>query len=248
MGVAKAGVVAPGAPTVAQPPGPPTAVFAAAAPGPTGGPLRGNRTPIIVAIVAGSIALIMVVVLVVVLTSSGGDPKPEPRVQQTVSTDASTTTTAPVAAPPELENVVRQLDAQLSTSAIGRQMLTHQLLDPYNNCTISQSEASTIIDQVIQNRQGVLTGLNGIATTDATAQNLVALLRQAIQASLDSNYQWKQWIDNQSSFGCPIKDASEESAESISNNRATPAKQAFVEAYNPVAQQYGLAVKTAADF
>src|SRR5262249_4706169 len=104
------------------------------------------------------------------------------------------------------------------------------------------------IDQVIANRQSILSSLDGIATSDPTGQNLVALFRQAIQYSLDSNYQWKQWVEDQSSFGCPVGDGAEDSAKSISDRQATPAKQAFVAAYNPVAQQYGLAAKAATDF
>lgn len=207
-----------------------------------GGP-RGGRGPIIVAIVAGSIALIMVVVLIVVLLAGGDDSnvqaQPHPTATR-VSTTTTTSDTRTTPAVPELEVVARQIEAQLNTSATGRHVLIDQVLGPYRDCRISAAEADIGIDSVIANREGILTSLDSLSTGHPTARNLVDLLRTAIQHSLDSNFQWKAWIQS-SGFGCPPGNtADEDAAEFTSDNLATPAKQAFVNAYNPVAASYGL--------
>lgn len=150
--------------------------------------------------------------------------------------------------PAELVSTVQALDAQLNNSATGRKLLNDQVLTPFRNCQLAEPDADNTIDMVIANRSAVIDALDALTPSNPTAVNLVSLLRRAMQFSLSSDNAWKAWIESQSYTDCPVSNSDDATAKYVSDKQATPAKQAFLNAYNPIAAQVGLPTWTGDEF
>ena len=227
---------APAAAAVA-PPADAAAVSATVAPAPA--PAR-RRSGVVVA------AGVAILVLVGALFLSGafeGESSAraarQPRGSVTTSSTIASTTTTPLQ-DPGLRLVVTQLDTLLVDAFNGFQNLNQQILGPFNRCEMSGNEAAYRVNEVISNRQNILNSLNALQPGNPTAQDLVAKFRHAIQLSLDSDFKYQAWLGANPGLDCPrVSTPDKESADAI-GRQATPAKQAFVAAYDPVAVVIGV--------
>jgi hypothetical protein len=214
-----------------------------------GGPGRRRRVPVWAALVGGAAVVALVIAGVAVLAGGGGGgasrSKPRPAAAP-----------APTSVPFDNAAFVGQLETLLEQSAPGRT----QVIDIYNGvlgCEKSAAVASSGMRNVITNREKALNDLNRIATgKTAEADNLVSMLRAALQHSLDSNNGYLRWIDatytpffNSGRCGSgPVPTDSAFNAGQEASAQATAAKQSFVAAFNPVAARFGMRQWNDVDF
>lgn len=175
----------------------------------------------------------------------------------TSTTSTSTTTTIDPAvvaqqkADEDLRAVVLKLDVILTQSSQGRGEVA-PLVTGVKACTVSPSEAGTKIDSVVRNRQSVLDQVSALDTFgNPDAVSLVAQLHEAVQASIDADRHYREWMtylytDYYYTYpiGCPSGAAPTNAAfdaGQAASGRATAAKAAFVDAYNPIAGRFGVA-------
>jgi hypothetical protein len=134
-----------------------------------------------------------------------------------------------------------QIESLLNDSGTGRRNLNDSILSPFTGCTLSGSAAASQMDAVIANRQRILSSATQLAaSSNPEVRNLGDLLRQAMQYSLDSNYQYRTWMSDNPGSSCPRTATAAKAAGDAASSRATNAKIAFVNAYNPVAQRIGM--------
>ena len=247
-------------PTVATP-----AVPAPGQVGPPGTRARTRRSPAVVAIaVVAVIAVIGGLVAALVLTrdqtdsTAGGSTTTTTSATTTASTTSSVSTTA--APDPAVVEAQRQATLQkeallrleniLVQSSDGRGRVG-ELVTGVENCAIAPDAALREINAVIDNREGVLRQIAALQLSgDAEVGSAVAQLQAAIQASVDADRHYADWMQvlYEDSFApesaCSVNgyaftnsDYTDGGADS---SRATAAKQQFVSQYNALAQRHGL--------
>jgi hypothetical protein len=140
-----------------------------------------------------------------------------------------------------LQPALVQIEALLRDSGAGRRTLNDAVLGPFTGCGLSAESAATQMNGVISNRQRILDQASQLAqNADPTVRDLGGLLRQAIQYSLNSNYQYQSWMNDNTGTVCPRRSTTSKVQGDASSGQATSAKEAFIRAYNPVAASNGL--------
>jgi hypothetical protein len=178
-----------------------------------------------------------------------------PGVQEVSTTLPTTTTTLdPVAAArqanPDLYTAMVRFDDIIQQSTEGRAAVG-PLVRGVRDCSISPQEASQQIDDIVANRQSVLNQVNAVSTTTSPqAGQLARQLQTAIEESISADRHYSNWMTflyrdyyYTDPIGCPDGSApvdDEFAAGDADSEQATAAKEAFVAAYNPVAESLGL--------
>lgn len=174
----------------------------------------------------------------------------------TVTTIQSTTTTldaisAAKKANPGLFSVATELQRILTLSSQGRGAVG-TVVGNVRNCSVTPDVAAREIDQVVANRQAVAQQLSTLSNTGgAESQEAIDVLRTAIRESILADQYFSSWMKYLYAnyyyavpVGCPNGSAplngSYESAQAASD-RASAAKQQFVERFNPIAERFGQA-------
>lgn len=175
-------------------------------------------------------------------SATGPSPTASSAVAQSTTTTAITTTTVD-----SLKTGLVQLDGILTQSSSGRSNLSTILASVQApDCSITPTTASAEIQTVIDNRTSTEQALQQLSSADSPQlANLKTTLTAALEASLASDRSYQRAVDNL--FGCDTLSPSDPymQAAAGTDGQATQAKQAFVEAYNPLAQQYGLPTRSA---
>jgi len=211
---------------------------------------------------AGVLAIVVLLATVIgaVLVSGGGGGSTN-QVSSTKPTGPTTTTISPAVARAnaDYQGYVSRLENLLQQSAAGRGQVGTLVAGVENDCQISPEDAAAQIQTVIDNRTSVLNQLAGLsAAPNAGAQNLYSLLQQSLQSSINADTQYKAWMDYLYTdyyyaypVGCPSgsppTNSSFDSARSDDGN-STNLKTQFVNAFNPVATQFGLTTWDAGSF
>lgn len=214
-----------------------------------------------------AIALVLMIGLIAFLLGSKGDDDGSelvaaasssstsaPSTTTTTAAPTTTTTVDPIAKArqdyPKLYEVVLRLDNIITQSSEGREGVG-EAVGGVRDCTLDPYDAERAIDDVVFNRSTVLQQVAAVDVTgDAQAAQLVEMLQQAIQHSIDADRHYNNWISYlytdyyyTSPIGCPSgaaplnADYDEGTADS---GRATTAKQDFVGSYNPIAESFGM--------
>jgi hypothetical protein len=229
----------------------------------SGGPPSGRRGPALLAGVVGALVVAVAVLVGVLLfgrSSSGQLPVASTGTgQASTSGGGSTGTTSGSGSQGTSSGngdsasrvaFLRTVDGILTQSASGRQQVSSVVTGVVNGCSVSPSTASATIRQVIVNRQSVLAQTSSLNPPDAATRALQTKLVAALNASIDANRGYQQWLDNlyatyysADPVGCPDGRAPTDSnydAATAASGRATAAKQSFVADYNPLASAAGL--------
>lgn len=128
-----------------------------------------------------------------------------------------------------------------------------------NDCQVSPQDASSQIQTVIDNRTSVLNQLAGLSQPpNGGAQNLYSLLQQSLQSSINADTQYKPWMDYLYAnyyytfpIGCPSGSPPQNdafNAAQADDGNSTTLKTQFVNAFNPVASEFGLQTWDASSF
>ncbi len=171
-------------------------------------------------------------------SSASPPPAPDPTTSSSVSSPSSSTTTATDA----VRAQVIAIDGIITSSAVGRANLTAILADVQStNCTNSPSVAQRQILSVADNRQAAIKSLQRIdsSASPAVAEMKASLLR-GLEASYASDMSYARAVGMLVRCGRLSPTQPDMAAAAITDTEATSGKQAFVEAYNPLAARYGL--------
>lgn len=211
-----------------------------------------NRPPPWIFALAGAAAVGLVVAIALLAAGGNGGDESSSRKQVAKST---TTTIDPKTAKKlqelarleeQLRQVAQRIDGILSQSAAGRGDVASTVAR-VQECAIYPYEGADSMVTVIENRESVLAGIRALPASEfSQAVELVTLLQNGIQESLQSDYYYRDWMNDLSRYyydTCDYRGAY--STENLvkaneASGRATAAKNAFVNAYNPVAARFGL--------
>lgn len=174
-------------------------------------------------------------------TPSGpGTPATQPARPADSLTPTGATTSAPPAADPAAQ--ATSVSGLLERSGSSRQSVVDAVRNA-DSCS-SLASAVTALSQAADARNTLLRELDALKT-DAIPDGATALaqLRTAWQESATADAQYASWAQAQADNGCGAGQSQKTAADAASA-RATTAKQAFVQAWNPIASRYGLPTRT----
>ncbi|MDQ2802108.1 MAG: hypothetical protein M3Y41_05265, partial [Pseudomonadota bacterium] len=142
-----------------------------------------------------------------------------------------------------------QLDALLGQAAQMRQTV-HAALAELDNCS-NAADAAQNLSQVAAQRRQLVDAVGSVDTAGLPGgPGLVSRMRDMWTYSAESDDDYAQWAqDSQatcdSGASAPLSGDPAQSSGDALSSKATASKQAFVAQWNPLAQQYGLATRSA---
>jgi hypothetical protein len=162
----------------------------------------------------------------------------------TTTASTSTTTTAARQADAALYASMQRLDSIVSESAQGRAAIK-DIVPAVQQCRVDPQTGLSEVETIIDNRQSVLNQLDSVPTSDPQAAALVNQLRAAVQASLDADVAYGNWMRGLIDLGADCASGSmatddEFQAGDAASGDAGAAKTTFVNMYNPIATSFGL--------
>lgn len=196
-------------------------------------------------------------------SSRGSDGRTEATSSTTTPAQkaAAEAATQEAAADEAMRGFVLSLETVLNHSAAGRGDVGTLVEQVKDGCSIAPNDASIKIREVIGNRNSVLNELAAVALPAGNPQaaELRALFQAAINHSVQADLYYQGWMDwlydgwgyYSNYYWCPYAAPTYYSSYTNAlseDGEATRAKQAFVEAFNPVAAQYGQPTWGAGDF
>jgi serine/threonine-protein kinase len=134
-----------------------------------------------------------------------------------------------------LPGFVDDVEGILTASANGRRQIGNALEDGLR-CRIPPSTAALRMQRVVENRRRVIERLGGVAPPAGNAARAVALLRRAINESIEADIHYRDGF--RASDSCPIAKNQDFEDAIAADTRATAAKQRFVETFNDLARQF----------
>ena len=131
------------------------------------------------------------------------------------------------------------LAALLSQSVSDRSAINNAYTD-VQNCgpTLAQDQAT--FQQAVASRQSLLSRLGSMPGASALPATMISSLTQAWQASISADQDYAAWAKDESAGCTPGGSDGNLAAAAGPGNQATQSKIAFVNSWNPIAQQYGL--------
>ena len=136
---------------------------------------------------------------------------------------------------PKLERFVDRVEGVLERSSRGRQQIGGALAAGLA-CRITPQEAAGRMQQVVENRRTVLDQLVGLPAPTPEAARTVALLRQAMNQSIEADIHYRDGF--RAANGCPLPKSQDFSDAKAADGRASAAKQRFVTAFNALALRF----------
>jgi serine/threonine-protein kinase len=137
-----------------------------------------------------------------------------------------------------LRTFVDRIENVLVQSAEGRREIA-AALTARSSCTISAREAGQRIASVADNRQSILEQLGVMQTPTAQADDVVTLLQQALQQSIEADRHYRDALVAAPANRCALPNNASFKLAQASNARATATKRRFVARFNPLAQRFG---------
>jgi hypothetical protein len=138
----------------------------------------------------------------------------------------------------KLRTFVDRIENVLVQSASGRHEIGAALTTGLN-CSISPGAAARRIASVAENRQSILGQLGSFETPTPQTDDLVTVLQQALQQSIEADRHYRDgFLTVTSKTGCPLPLNPDFKLAAKSNERATAAKQRFVATFDPLAQRF----------
>jgi hypothetical protein len=126
-------------------------------------------------------------------------------------------------------------------------------IDGVQNCSETPSSGEATIQQAIDTRQRILSGLQTLSpATLPRGQQLISDLSAAMQNSVNADRDYQSWMADSggSGGGCasePAQDSNYQAALNASG-QATAAKDNFLNIWNPMAPGYGQKTYTNSEF
>lgn len=220
---------------------PPTAIT----PTPPAAPATSSKKSRTIPIAIGVLVLLLLIGGGVAFLLLGGskDSKSSNETASAPTTSAPTTTAGPTTtAVDRVKAQIVAIDGILTSSAVGRASLGSILGDVQSrSCANNPGIAQRQILNVADNRRSTINSLQKIdgSVSPELAEMKASLLR-GLEASYASDVSYARAVGMMFQCG-PLNPANPDmAAASVTDGEATAGKQAFVDAYNPLAAQYGL--------
>jgi serine/threonine-protein kinase len=137
----------------------------------------------------------------------------------------------------KLRTFVDRIENVLGQSSEGRHEIA-AALTARSKCAISANEAGQRIASVADNRQSILEQLGVQQTPTAQADEVVTLLQQALQQSIEADRHYRDALVTAPANRCALPNNASFQLAQASNARATATKQRFVAVFNPLAQRF----------
>jgi predicted Ser/Thr protein kinase len=137
----------------------------------------------------------------------------------------------------KLRTFVDRIENVLVQSSEGRREIA-AALTARSTCAISAPEAGQRIASVADNRQSILEQLGVQQTPSAQADEVVTLLQQALQQSIEADRHYRDALVAAPPNRCALPDNASFALAQASNARATATKRRFVGRFNPLAQRF----------
>jgi serine/threonine protein kinase len=137
----------------------------------------------------------------------------------------------------KLRTFVDRIENVLAQSSEGRREIA-SALTARSNCAISAREAGQRIASVADNRQSILEQLGVQQTPTPQADQVVTLLQQALQQSIEADRHYRDALVAAPPNRCALPDNASFRLAQASNARATATKRRFVARFNPLAQRF----------
>lgn len=154
---------------------------------------------------------------------------------------------SPRASEADLKTFVSRVENLLTQSQDGRQEVTASMSASFQ-CKLAPRAAAERLNRVQRNRQSLLQQIAALSIPDdADAQRASDLFQRAEQASIAADWHYRDWLVQRKRCG-PPDESPEVRAALAADRRATLAKRAFVETFNPLARRTGQPVWTAGEF
>jgi hypothetical protein len=149
---------------------------------------------------------------------------------------------AKVAATTPLAGFVGNIDGLLQISARDRAKIKRAIIGAERNCRVQPAQAANDVSAVTTSRRSVLKKVQALKPPDASSTRVVNLFKRSLTSSIAANAGYSKWLADlqRSPGGCrnPAANPSYQAAQRI-NAQTQTAKKAFVNAYNPLAKQFG---------
>jgi serine/threonine-protein kinase len=138
-----------------------------------------------------------------------------------------------------LRTFVDRIENVLAQSAEGRREIA-AALTARSRCAITSREAGQRIASVADNRQSILEQLGVMQTPTPQADDVVTLLQQALQQSIEADRHYRDALvaAAPSSTSCKLPDNASFRLAQATNARATATKRRFVDVFNPLARRF----------
>lgn len=191
-------------------------------------------------------------------SSHGGQPHPL-AASATPTSPSSPSTAQPSSATPS-SSTVRSSDASvmatlgsyLAQSASVRPSI-QAAIDGVQSCSRTPSGGEATIQQAIDTRQRILSGLQTLSPASLPqGAQLISKLSAAMQDSLNADRDYQNWMADAAGSGAacgsdPAQDSNYEAGQHASV-QATTAKNGFLDLWNPMAPGYGQKTYSSTDF
>jgi hypothetical protein len=155
---------------------------------------------------------------------------------------ARATTTTTTTARAEEQIAARALSALLTQSVVDRSDITNASND-VSSCGPTLANDAKTFETAAASRQSLLSELSGLTDESTLPPTMIQTLTMAWQASEQVDDDYSSWASAEYAQGCVPDDTSNPyfQAAGTPNTQATQYKQNFVNAWNPIATEYGLA-------
>ena len=137
----------------------------------------------------------------------------------------------------KLRTFVDRIENVLAQSAEGRREIAGALT-ARSKCAISAREAGQRIASVADNRQSILEQLGVMQTPTPQADDVVTLLQQALQQSIEADRHYRDALVAAPANRCALPNNASFKLAQASNARATATKRRFVARFNPLALRF----------
>jgi hypothetical protein len=147
----------------------------------------------------------------------------------------------------ELVTFVSRLENLLAQSGEGRREVSAAMFGAFH-CKLQPSAAAEHLNRVQRNRQSLLQQVAALSVPDdEQARRASDLFQRAEQASIAADWHYRDWLLARKRCG-PPDESPDMTAALAADRRATLAKRAFVDAFNPLARRLGQRAWTASAF
>jgi hypothetical protein len=147
-----------------------------------------------------------------------------------------------------LRTFVDRVENVLEQSASGRSEIASALQAGFA-CSISHDEAGRRVASVADNRESILVQIGTLPAPTPQADAILTLLQRALQESIEADRHYRDgFLGLPANAPCPLARTGAFALAAKSDARATRAKTRFVEAFDPLATQFGRRTWTATAF
>lgn len=144
---------------------------------------------------------------------------------------------------------MQRLETMLQRANNGRSEIGPLIAAVQDNCSRDPNDAIVAVDSVVGNRQSLLNEIASTTVDPSSSQaDLTTKFQRAMSTSIEADRAYARWLQNvldyyyrppEGCYGTPPQDSNWNDAQQA-ESQVTPAKRAFVDAYDTQASRFGM--------